>query len=124
MNLKTYVGDDRIAGSVIDAFDIGREVKLNHRCAALGCAYLDVQREEALEALFVRADVAAGVSFDAREFVGEAKVCGDAAGLGIGGDDVPFVTVVVCGFGEDVADFGEGNLRRDVVFARRWVQEV
>lgn len=58
----------------------------------------------------MRADVAAGVAFDAGEFVGEAQVRGDAAGLRVGSDDVPFVAVVVCCFGEDVANFGEGDL--------------
>ena len=87
-------------------------------------ADLDVQGDEALEAFFVRADVAAGIAFYAVEFVGEAKMGGDAAGLCVGSDHVPFVAVVVCCFGEDVADFGEGDLRREVVFARCRVQEV
>jgi len=72
----------------------------------------------------VSADVAACVAFDAVEFIGESKVGSDAAGLCVGRDDVPFVAVVVCCFGEDVADFGEGDLRREVVFARCRVQEV
>lgn len=69
-------------------------------------------------------DVAAGVAFDAGEFVHEAKVGGDAAGLGVGGDDVPFVAIVVGDFGEVVADFRKGKLGGDVVFAGCRVQEV
>ncbi len=69
-------------------------------------------------------DVAAGVAFDSGEFVHEAEVCCDAAGLRIGGNDVPFVAVVVGDFGEVVTDFCEGKLGGDVVFAGRGVQEV
>lgn len=69
-------------------------------------------------------DISAGVAFDASEFVHESKVGGDAAGLGVGGDDVPFVAVVVGDFGEVVADFRECKLGWDVVFAWHRVQEV
>lgn len=85
---------------------------------------LNIQREEALEALLAGVDVAAGVAFDAGEFIHEAKVGGDAARLRVGGHDMPFVTVVVRDFGEVVADFRKGKFGGDVVFARRRVQQV
>lgn len=69
-------------------------------------------------------DVAAGVALDAGEFVHEAEVCCDAAKLGVGDHDMPFIVVVVGDFGEVVADFCERKLGGDVVFAGRRVQEV
>ncbi len=77
-----------------------------------------------MQALFAGMDVSAGITLDAGEFVREAKVGGDAAGLGVGGHDVPFVTVVVRDFSKVVADFCERKFGRDVVFARRRVQQV
>lgn len=69
-------------------------------------------------------DVAAGIALDMSEFVDEPKVGGDAAGLGVGGDNMPFVAVVVGDFGEVVADFCEGEFGGDVVFARCRVKEI
>lgn len=69
-------------------------------------------------------DIATCVTFDAGEFIHEAQVSGDAAGLGVGGNDVPFVAVVIGDFGEVVADFRKGKYGGDVVFARCRVQKI
>lgn len=86
--------------------------------------YLNVQGEEALEPFFSRVYIPARISFHSGEFVSESKVGGDAAGLSVGGDDMPFVAVIVGDFCEVVADFGKSQFCGDVVFARCWAQEV
>lgn len=114
----------RVAGRKIHTFNFRTEVELDDRSAAVGRADLDVDGKKSVQSFLSGVDAAAGVAFDAGEFIREAQVCGDAAGLSIGGNDVPFVAVVVGDFGEIVADFRERKLGGNVVFAGRRVQEV
>lgn len=86
--------------------------------------HLNIEREEVLEALLSGVNITAGVAFHMGEFIHETQVCGDAAGLCVGGHDVPIVAVVVGDFGEVVADFCKRKFCRDAVFAGCRVQEV